>query len=136
MATLLSTVYRLEHLRRNSPKEIVLLWFCVFLKNDIQLYLKGFRRCDSGILFKLTPNDTCITFGQTLIETIQWSFLNTLIVIYLSLHAKCNSYFFCLCYIKCFEILPKGSRKCDFSNHVTLFIKLDGKLYLVHSGYR
>lgn len=134
MATLLSTVYRLEHLRRNSPKEIVLLWFCVFLKNDIQLYLKGFRRCDSSSLFKLTPNDTCITFGQTQIETFQWhiiekkrSFLNTLIAIYLSLDAKCNSYFFCLSNIKCIQTLPKGSRKCDFSNHVTLFIKLDGK---------
>lgn len=130
MATLFSTVYRPEHLRRNSPKEIVLLWFCVFLKNGIQLYLKGLRRCDSRVLFKLTPNDTCtcITFGQTQIETFQWQiilkkqeFLNTLIAIYLSLDAKWNSYFFCLSTIKCFQTLPIGSRKCDFNNHVTLF---------------
>lgn len=59
-----------------------------------------------------------------------------LLKFYLSLGAKSNSCFFCLSNINCYQIMSEGSRKCDFSNHVTLFIKLDGKLYLLHWGYR
>lgn len=59
-----------------------------------------------------------------------------MIVFYLSLGAKSNSCFFCLSNIKCFQIMSEGSRKCDFSNHVTLFIKLDGKLCLLPVNYR
>lgn len=56
-----------------------------------------------------------------------------LLKFYLSLGAKSNSCFFCLSNIKCFQIMSEGSRKCDFSNHVTLFIKLDGKLCLLQT---
>lgn len=78
--------------------------FCSTYKVKAGVTLAFYSNCHQMIRVSLPVFHISLTY-------LKKGLLNTLTVIYLD--AKCNSCFFGLSYIKCFQILPEGSRKCD-----------------------